>query len=81
MHELTKKIIEILAEYKNGLTRNEIITILEKRTGKRYARSTVFDNIPQEIIRKISIYNVLGRPSVKFRLMVGYEAYISEENN
>lgn len=79
MNKLKRKIIEILAEYKNGLTRSELIDILEKQTGTRFARSTVFDNIPHEIVKRVAHYNTRGRPNTVFKLISGYEAYINEE--
>lgn len=79
MSELRKKIFEVLKEFKDGLTRPQLIAELERRLGKKYARTTVFDNIPQEIVKKVHVYQARGRPYVKFKLIKDYENYINEE--
>jgi len=79
LSELRKKIFELLKEFKDGLTRPQLIAELERITGKKYARSTVFDNIPHEIVKDVKIYQARGRPLAKFKLIKDYEKYINED--
>lgn len=79
MNNLRKKIFEILQKNKDGLTREQLISILEEKTGREWARTTVYDNLPHAVINKVHIGQARGRPYVKFKLKPNYESFMNED--
>ena len=79
MSELRKQIFEILKENRNGITRQQLLVALKTKSGKDYPRTTVYDNLPHKIIRKVSIHHERGRPYTKFKLIQDFERFINED--
>lgn len=75
INDMREIILRIMIGSKKGYTRNQIINMLEKFTGKIYPRTTVYDNIypfiRMKIFGKKEIPNPIGRgrPIVIFEVI------------